>query len=151
MQFIIPGQPQGKGRPKFARQGNFVHTYTPKKTADYEKLIQQEFKIQCGNVFFSKGIALNVSVCAFFEIPKSTSKKQAERMLSGDILPMKKPDIDNIAKVILDALNGVLYADDSQIIELNISKQYGETPSVVVNVKRCNLFFQVIENYLKEG
>ncbi|MEX5590971.1 RusA family crossover junction endodeoxyribonuclease, partial [Pseudomonas urmiensis] len=67
-------------------------------------------------------------------IPSSTSKKNRIGMLNGDIYPTKKPDADNIAKAVTDALNGLAYKDDSQIVILSVYKQYGETPQVGVTI-----------------
>ena len=71
----------------------------------------------------------------YVEIPQSKSKKQKEKMLAGEIKPVVKPDVDNVAKSILDALNGIVYLDDKQIIELNIEKIYAETSWTEVKIK----------------
>lgn len=115
----IPGKVVGKQRPKFSRQGNFVKTYTPEKTVNYENWVKMcwmnsgQEKMQ-GNI-----IAV---IVARFMIPQSFSKKKRNE-LNEKPCP-KKPDCDNIAKSILDALNGIAYDDDSQIVELSVSKVY---------------------------
>lgn len=115
----IPGKPIGKARPKFSRQGNFVKTYTPEKTVNYENWVKMcwmnsgQEKMQ-GNI-----IAV---IVARFMIPQSFSKKKRNE-LNEKPCP-KKPDCDNIAKSILDALNGIAYDDDAQIVELSVSKVY---------------------------
>lgn len=129
MDFIIPGEPQGKGRPRFARAGQGVRTYTPKKTDDYEELIRACWR-QAGGKKFEGHIGVYVQ--AVFELPKSASKKTKAEMLANNIRPTKKPDIDNIAKVVFDALNGLAYGDDAQITNGTLVKKYGEEAHVKV-------------------
>ena len=131
MYFIVKGQPQGKGRPRFTRSGM---AYTPKKTADYEQSVIEAYK-QAENGCFSDGEPLDVYICALFGIPKSYSKKKIKMIQDGELLPTKKPDGDNIAKVICDALNGIAYKDDSQIVRLSVEKRYTEhSPRVIVGI-----------------
>lgn len=114
--FTVPGIPVGKGRPRFMRNG---HTYTPQKTRDYEDKVVQCWKCQSWKGF-ADGIPLTATVTAFFTVPKSTSKKKAAAM---DGTPhIKRPDADNVAKAILDALNGHAYNDDSAIALLTVRK-----------------------------
>jgi Holliday junction resolvase RusA-like endonuclease len=131
-EFTIPGAPQGKGRPRFSSYGGRVHTRTPEQTVLYENLVRTEYQRQCGETRFPDGKALHVEIRAYFEIPKSVSKKKRAAMIAGLEQPVKKPDLDNIAKCVLDSLNGIAYRDDSQVAELLISKFYGETPRVKV-------------------
>lgn len=134
--FVVQGEPVGKGRPKFTRQGR---TYTPAKTVSYENLVKLEYERQCGMVMFEQKEPLKISINAVFSIPKSKSKKEREKMIAGAIRPTKKPDMDNIAKIICDALNVLAYYDDSQIVELEIEKVYGEIPKVEISIERMNL------------
>jgi len=129
--FEIEGEPVGKGRPKFSSRGGFARAYTPKKTIDYEKKVKECYLDQIGTKFEG---ALQVKITAFCPIPKSTSKKNRAKMLAGEIKCTKKPDIDNIAKIILDALNGVAYEDDKQVISIEVNKMYGEVPKVAVSL-----------------
>jgi len=131
MYFIISGEPTGKGRAKFARRGNFVSTYTPEKTVLYENLVKLCYQEQCGT--YSEK-SLSVEIYIYHSIPKSTPKKYIEEMLKGNIRPSKKPDIDNICKVILDALNGIAYKDDTQVYHLEATKRYAKEPSVQVYI-----------------
>lgn len=125
--FNIPGKIQAKQRPRF--NGKFA--YTPKETVNYENWVKacylEEYKNEKP---FEK--ALKVNIIAFFEIPKSTSKKKKEQMLNNEIYPTTKPDTDNIAKSILDSLNKIAYLDDKQVVDLRVRKQYAEVPSVSV-------------------
>ena len=95
--FTVPGEPVGKGRPRFSRQGSFVMAYTPGKTVSYENLIKVEYERQSGLSFGEREIGLRVT--AYFSIPKSVSKAKRQRMKDGEIRPAKKPDIDNVCKV----------------------------------------------------
>lgn len=116
IEFRIKGQPQGKARPRF--NGN--HTYTPRATRDYEHLVRTSYIKQCGNQMndFNK-----ITIKAYFEIPKSATKKERAEIIEGKRVN-KKPDIDNIIKIILDSLNGLAYADDKQITKIEASKSY---------------------------
>ncbi len=132
--FTVPGEPQGKARARTCGG----HTYTPEKTVLYENLIKTEYARQCGNLKFatlSDGTAQPVAVRieAVYGIPKSYSKKKRERALNGELAPTKKPDADNIAKVVCDALNGVAYVDDTQVIDLRVFKRFGE-PCVTISI-----------------
>lgn len=131
-EFEIPGPPQGKGRPRFSSYGGRVHTRTPEQTVLYENLVKTEYQRQCEDIRFPDGTPLFVKIIAFYEIPKSVSKKKREQMLNGEIVPLKKPDLDNIAKCVLDSLNGIAYRDDSQVVELTIRKYYDDIPRVEV-------------------
>ena len=130
--FTIPGEPRGKGRPRFSRAGNYVRTYTPEQTASYENLIKVEYQNKYGSFIYDRETPLNMAVYAYYAIPKSTSKKRRKMMLEGEIRPMKKPDADNILKVIADALNGVAYPDDVQIVSVGVNRHYSEAPRVQV-------------------
>lgn len=132
--FTIPGEPTGKGRPKFSRQGSFVRTYTPEKTVSYENLVKLEYERQCGGEPFPKDMPLYMTIDAVYSIPKSTSKKKAAQMLDGQIKPTKKPDADNIMKIVADSLNGIAYNDDSQIVSCIVHKYYGTQPCVNVYI-----------------
>ena len=109
IKFTVPGVPVGKGRPRFTRTG---HTYTPEKTAAYEENVRLCWKTQSGQGF-AGGVALKASIIAYFPIPKSASKKKAAAM--DGTFHTSRPDADNVAKAILDALNGYLYPDDSAV------------------------------------
>ena len=130
--FTVPGEPVGKGRPRFSRQGSFVMAYTPGKTVSYENLIKVEYERQSGLSFGEREIGLRVT--AYFSIPKSVSKAKRQRMQDGEIRPAKKPDIDNVCKVVADALNGVAYNDDRQIVYTEISKRYDDMPRMDVSI-----------------
>lgn len=124
MDFIVDGKPQGKQRPRFSRISKTV--YTPTKTAKYEKQIAKAYT-ESGGKCIPADCYVSVSVSAFFPIPKSYSKKKREDCLERRLRPDKKPDMDNILKVVLDALNRVAYVDDKQVVELIGRKYYTES------------------------
>lgn len=118
---VIPGKPVGKGRPRFSMANGFARSYTPPKTVEYENLVRLAW-MQAGHEKMEGPI--EVIIQASFQIPKGTSKKRAAEM-DGKVYP-HKPDCDNIAKVILDALNGIAYDDDGQVVSLTVEKRYRE-------------------------
>lgn len=130
--FEIEGKPVGKGRPRFKRMGNFVQTYTPEATKEYEKLVGMRFQ-NSGGAITDKPV--RVEIVAFFAPPKSARKRDKAEMLANRILPAKKPDCDNIAKIILDALNQIAYKDDSQVVELSVKKKYASEAKVSVHIE----------------
>lgn len=134
IRFVIFGEPYGKGRPKFSTQGGFVRAVTPEKTVNYETLVKLEFQQQCSGVFFDRSKAIGMRVTCNRSIPKSTSKKKITQMLEGWIRPGKKPDWDNAGKIVCDALNGLAFLDDAQIVDGRVIKRYAEVPSVVVEM-----------------
>jgi Holliday junction resolvase RusA-like endonuclease len=130
--FCVFGEPVGKGRPRFARQGGFVKTYTPKKTANWEQEIAQAAKQAMGSQApLDTPVALSVRV--YKTIPVSWSKAKRQQAESNAMKPIGKPDLDNYIKAIMDAGNGILWVDDSQVCELHSVKSYG-SPRIEVTV-----------------
>lgn len=130
-QVCIYGEPQGKGRPRFSTVCGHAKTRTPDQTVIYENLVKTEYRNQSG-VRFPDDAMLDVRVMAYYTIPKSISKKKRQAMLDHKVRPTKKPDFDNIGKVICDSLNGIAYRDDAQIVDAQVRKFYSDTPRVVV-------------------
>jgi Holliday junction resolvase RusA-like endonuclease len=130
-QVCIYGEPQGKGRPRFSTVCGHVKTRTPDQTVIYENLVKTEYRNQSG-IRFPDDAMLDVRVMAYYTIPKSISKKKRQAMLDHKVRPTKKPDFDNIGKVICDSLNGIAYRDDAQIVDAQVRKFYSDTPRVVV-------------------
>lgn len=132
-QLTIDGVPVAKGRPRFGRYG----AYTPEKTQEYEEYVKMCWFAKYGGVQPSKQ-SLEVNVVFYLPIPKSVNKKQRAEMLDGKIKHTKKPDIDNLIKSVLDALNGIAYSDDSKIIRVAAEKQYSEKPRTELIIKEVN-------------
>ena len=126
VEFTVYGEPKGKGRPRF---GN-GRTYTPKTTTEYEKNVLSAYMDKYHTLKLKNEIW--VQIRAYMGIPQITPKKRRAGMIGTGVT--KRPDVDNIAKIILDALNGVAYDDDKQITRLIISKEYDETPRVEVKM-----------------
>lgn len=133
VQFTVPGKPRGKGRPRFSTAGGFVRTYTDAQTASYENLVALEYERAGGKLIDGP---VQVLIHAYFPIPKSTSKKLKDEMIDGVVLPKCKPDVDNICKAVLDGLNGVAYADDTQVSMLVAERLYGEVARLDVEIWR---------------
>lgn len=133
VKFTVPGEPVGKGRPRVVRNGGFSRTYTPEKTASYENLVKLEFQRQGGRML--KDGPVGMRIVAWYGIPRSASKRKQEAMVGGLIWPTKKPDCDNVAKIVADALNGLAYRDDSQVVMLHVEKRFGEEPRVDVEIR----------------
>lgn len=131
--FLIPGEPKGKQRPRtgVTRDGRRV-MYTPAQTSNYENYIKLMYQLNCKDTKLSG--PLHASITGVFAVPSSESRKRQAQMLSGEIRHTKKIDCDNLAKIVLDALNGLAYDDDKQVCELEVRKVYGETPLVSVSI-----------------
>lgn len=134
MIFTVKGAPQGKARARTVRNKytGKVHSFTPEKTASYEELIRWSYKSAGGKCYADK--MLEINVIAYFPIPQSYSKKKHSEANCGDIRPTKKPDCDNIIKIVLDALNGVAYHDDKQVVCVSCNKYYAEAGCVVIEI-----------------
>lgn len=132
VKFTILGKPQGKGRPRFTKVGNFVRAYTPDGTVSYENLVRLEYRRQCQDYRFQEGVPLDVRIMAYYDIPKSVSKKKRQQIISHKLRPLKKPDCDNIIKCVLDALNQIAYKDDAQVVDCHVRKFYSENPRIEV-------------------
>jgi Holliday junction resolvase RusA-like endonuclease len=134
MQFTIDSPPVSKGRPKFSKIGGFVRTYTPKKTSDYETIVRETAQQAMGP---TEPLETPTAVYLYIRlpIPKSYHKKRLQACLKGLERPIKKPDIDNLAKSVLDGLNGIVYKDDGQIVSLHVTKVYASVPGVDVLVR----------------
>lgn len=130
IRITVPGQPQGKCRARVCLRGGYARAYTPDSTAAYENLI----KLAYGNRGISV-VPVELAVTAYYRIPKSFSKRKRTEALSGVVRPQTKPDIDNVVKVVCDALNKVAYNDDTQVVKIVAEKYYGETPGLVVEIK----------------
>lgn len=139
LNFTVMGKPQGKGRPRMTRSG---HVYTPQKTREYEERVKNAAMSEMGrnNILpWTEKQPLKVIIECFFALPKSATKKQRIDVLEHRKFPTIKSDIDNIAKSILDGMNGHVYGDDSQIVDLVVTKRYDcEDAFVIVTVKEVD-------------
>ena len=133
--FHVDGDPIPKGRPRFARRGHFVQTYTDAKTLEYETHVAMKARQAIGASEPLKG-ALSVFLYLRYAIPTSYTKKRKEACLNGLEYP-KRSDIDNCYKSITDAMQGIVYLNDSQIVEAHIKKVYAEEGGADIMVQEC--------------
>lgn len=129
VKFTIYGKPFAKQRPRVMKTG---FAFTPKETVNYETLIKHTYSSEFGTTYLEG--PLKMKVIAYFEIPKSTPKKNIPLMVDGSIRHTKKPDWDNLGKIVSDALNGVAYHDDSYIVDANVTKFYSVQPRVEIEI-----------------
>lgn len=129
--YIFNITPQAQARPRATRMGRGIRLYDPKKTADFKKELRA----------LARGLdveplrdALSVEIWFYREVQKSISKKEHVRRTTGHVRPIKKPDIDNLCKATLDSFNGILWKDDSQIVDLNLHKYYSDNPRIEVEL-----------------
>lgn len=135
LKIVIPGSPIGQGRPKFSTINGHAKAYDPEKSRNYKAYVRMLATQAMKDTGFEMidGPCL-LSINAFFEIPKSKSKRFREAALKGDERPTKKPDLSNIIKGIEDSLNGLTYKDDACIVHLACQKFYSDNPRVEVFV-----------------
>lgn len=130
LSLTVYGVPVAQGRPKFFRSGNHVGAYDPKKSRDYKASIRiqaiEQLRFNGHMPPLHEG-ALTMQVCAYLPRPKTLPKRIIHHI--------RRPDADNIAKGCKDALKGVVYKDDSQIVELHVRKLYGDPPRVVIGLR----------------
>ena len=134
--FKVDANPVGKQRARYVKRGNYVTAYTPEKTRTYETLIKDAARQAMGG---SEPLETPVSLYLYIRvpIPASATKKRLQAIASGDEKPIKKPDASNILKSVEDGMNGVVYHDDSQIINIHVTKVYSSLPGVDICVKEC--------------
>ena len=131
--FEVIGRVFGKARPRFTRDG---HAFTPTSTRVYERAVRQAYEAAGGELLDG---AVHIDIEAVAELQKSATKKQKAARLQGDELAMTKPDIDNVCKLVLDALNGVAYADDRCVVSVRLIKgRYETEPRLIVRVRELN-------------
>lgn len=126
--FSVFGKPMGKARPRFTMTG---HAYTPAATREYEQRVKEAYLESAKTSHFSDR-PVAVKIMAFYPIPSKANKAQRTAMERLEVYPTSKPDCDNIIKIICDALNGVAYRDDAQVVAVTCQKCYGAKPSVHV-------------------
>ena len=134
--FKVDANPVGKQRARYVKRGNFVQAYTPEKTRTYEALIKDAAKQAMGE---AEPLETPVSLYLYIRvpIPVSATKKRLKAISDGTEKPIKKPDGSNILKSVEDGMNSVVYKDDSQIVNIHVTKVYSSLPGVDVCIKEC--------------
>lgn len=136
--FTVPGAPKGKGRPRFACSGNRIITYTPPDTVAYETAVKAAaLQNLSGRKPFD--VPCEIRIMAAFPIPASWPEKKKSQARLDRLWPTKKPDADNILKTVCDALNGIAWKDDAQVIRAHVTKCYDDKPRVEVTIMECQL------------
>lgn len=135
IQFFVAGAPVGKGRPRFSKASG--RAFTPQKTANAEAFVKSEALRQVGQPVLVGPLELQLIATA--TVPDSWSNKKRAAALAGELKPTGKPDLDNLAKLYADALNGILWKDDSQLVRMALEKRYGEVPGVHMAVSTFRL------------
>ena len=128
---VVPGPPVGQGRPRFTRRG---FAYTPPKTRTHAAYIKAMFAQKYPGHMPLEG-PVEMEVIVVFPVPKSASKKRRQAMLWGHEMPTKKPDSSNAMKLCEDALNGIAYRDDAQIVLSSVAKQYGTAAHTEIKIR----------------
>lgn len=131
-EIVLYGEPMGKGRPRYSGKHGFVQTYTPGKTVAYENRVKAAWVEKYGSFSFAAKVPLCAVVIAYVEPAHSLSAKKRKALLGKPVT--KKPDSDNIAKIILDGLQGVAYPDDAAVYCQASTKLYDEVPRVEVAI-----------------
>lgn len=130
--FTVLGNPKAKGRPKFARMGKFVRAYTPAQTVKEEASFREQALPYRPDKPIEGEITLIVDI--YRDIPKSFSNRKASVCELRELRPVTKPDIDNYLKLICDALNGIFWHDDAQIVTIFAAKFYSARPRIEVSI-----------------
>jgi len=134
--FLVPGEAVGKGRPRVSTIGGHARMFTPKKTANYETLIamaaQQAMQAMQARELITGPVLLEMKILV--SVAASWSKKKTAAALAGQVMPTKKPDADNVLKAICDGINGIVFKDDVQVVNVSMSKRFAENPGVFVRV-----------------
>lgn len=128
--FTVEGKPLGWQRTGHNHKTKAI--YMPEKARQHEQLVAWAYKRQCRGFRFPNGTYLDMRVIAYIPVPKSATKTNRQKMLSGEIRPTVKPDWDNIGKLIADALNNVAYDDDKCIVDAQVRKIYSDKPRTLV-------------------
>ena len=133
--FTVYGEPVAKGRPRFSTRGKFPVAYTPQKTKTYESEVGMMAKAAMGASKALEG-ALEAFIYVTFPVPASYSKKRTEACLNETEKHIKKPDLDNVVKAVLDGMSDIVFLSDSQIMSIHATKVYGEIAKVEVLVRQ---------------
>lgn len=135
IEFLVPGEPKGKGRPRAAKTPRGVRMYTPAATKTYEQAVKAAAEpAMAGRAPLTGPLELTLRVV--MPVPASWSRKRKAAALAGLELPAKKPDLDNILKAICDGLNGTAWTDDALVVDAIARKRYGAVPGVFVRVEQ---------------
>ncbi len=131
LRIVIPGEMRGKGRPRFTARNGFGRAFTDAKTANAEAWVKA-CAVEAGASACGYPVRLTMEITA--PIPKSWSKRAKADAIDGRLLPTGKPDLDNCLKLVCDALNGIAWLDDKQVVEVTARKRFGAEPQTVLEI-----------------
>lgn len=133
MRYVINMEPMASPRPRFSGRGGFVKSYMPKEYTNWKKQFLLAWSLYQAEKF-EQGQALSVKIIFYIKPPASFSKvKKNHPLLESEVIPViKKPDIDNLQKSVLDALNGYAWHDDNQISDIYARKLYSLKPRIEI-------------------
>lgn len=131
---MLDGVSVAKGRGRIVKLGAHMGIKTPEKTRRFEDIVRQTAIREWGRAILLPEVPVTIDIYFARPIPVSWSKKKREDARTGKVLPTGKPDLDNLTKAITDGLNGVVYTDDSAIVELNVRKGYAEVPRCFIEM-----------------
>ena len=148
VKLTIYGEPVAQGRPRFSTQGGFARAYDPAKSRDYKDYIKLAASQQMQTPPLDG--ALTLSLCVYRQIPKSMAKKHRPLAENGVLRPTTKPDLDNYVKGIKDALKGICWNDDGQIVAYKepFGKYYSATPRIEIVIESLNEKGGVVDSNL---
>lgn len=131
--FIVPGQPQGKARPRIGKVGAHARMFTPAKTVAYEGLIAHAAHVAMAGRPLIDG-AVSVLLLIECQVPASWSARKQRAALADEVLPTARPDADNVLKAANDGMNGVVWRDDAQVVDVTLRKRYAAQPRLQIVV-----------------
>ena len=135
---VVTGHPVAKGRGRaFTRPGGGIGMFTPKKTRRWEQDARDLARCDMyGRELYAGCLKIRISVD--LAVPQSWPEWKRDAALDGRIAPSGRPDLDNVIKAAKDAFNGVVWVDDSQIVEVGAIKEYSAQPAVTIDVTPLN-------------
>ncbi|MBT2601403.1 MULTISPECIES: RusA family crossover junction endodeoxyribonuclease [unclassified Oceanobacillus] len=135
--FIVPGNPVSQGRPRAGKRGSKIIMYDPKESKEYKQYVALIAKQYAPKIPYEGPLSVRLKI--YRQIPKSTTKKDRALYIEGIKRPVVKPDTDNYTKAVLDALNGIIFKDDSQVTDLFASKYYSDKPRIEIDIQELDM------------
>lgn len=143
IRFTVYGEPVAQGRPRATNINGHIRMYDPKKSRDYKHYIRLVASQHKPEKLLTGPISMKVAI--YKPTLKSFSKKKRVAAEKGELRPITKPDVDNYVKAIKDALKSVIWKDDSQVVDLHISKWYSDTPRIEVEIEELGVKMGQVE------
>ena len=139
IRILVPGKAVAQQRPAFAARFGHAVAFERKESRNYKAYVRMlAVKAMEAHALQTIEDAVKVDIRICKAVPKSFSKKKSIDALNNNIRPTTKPDVDNIAKAIMDALTSVVWKDDAQVCSLTVTKEYSNSDCVSVTVKEAN-------------